>query len=419
MSRKQLAVLFLSSFLSLSAIGVCAPVLAEDGAALDSMWIDNEAANIGGNDGTKTKSGPVASLHAGGALSAVAPMCSLVDFKASTFVSKVSWPGVGPFKASATESSEYIDDAQNHLKLGVAGEQVASAELGLSKPTGPGTRDFLDIQMSADFLLEALGAKPRKIAEFNAQLEKNREAVRKARAVSLTAGRYQVTIDRGQNAKPYSCLIAVNSLDAAKSLIKQHSGDDKGDDSATVAKVETPIQKLIPDILKRPILPKKPAVSATATTKPAASTTSTAPKDAKRDEFVSTIKGWQAIKKVALLKRDTAHLPDILGGAALAKQSTAVKWLQTNQKYYEMEPREAVVEKYTDLGGGKKYSVIAQVREFSKYIDETSNAVIKEVDDKYTVNYTMEKIGDKWMIIDSSVLKKGSETPAKVPVKPH
>jgi len=81
-----------------------------------------------------------------------------------------------------------------------------------------------------------------------------------------------------------------------------------------------------------------------------------------------------------------------------------VKWLQTHGNFYDMDPRGCVVDKYTDLGGGKKYSVIAQVREFSKYIKEDGNVVLKEVDDKYVVNYTIEKINDKWMITDSLVV---------------
>lgn len=409
MSRKQLSFFVLSSIVAASGFSIQIPSYADDGASLDSMWIDHEAPTIGGDD--QKNKGAVASLHGNSAPSIVAPMCGLGDFKTSALISKPAWPGVGPFKASDTNGSEFIDDGQNKLKLSLSADQISSAELGLTKMGAGGAKDFLDLEMTTDFLLEALGAKPRKIAEFNTQLEKNREAIRKGRNISLAAGRYQVTIERGKSVAPYSCLISVNSMDAHKSLIKEHSGgDDTSDD--TTAKVDTPVVKRLADLVK----PKAKTPVASASVKPAATssaTSSASTGDARKDEFVNTIKSWQQIKKAALRKRDVSHLTEILGGAALAKQSTAVKWLEDHQKYYDMEPRGCVVEKYTDLGGGKKFSVIAQVREFSKYIDDTSSNVLKEVDDKYTVNYTIEKQGAKWVIVDSSVLSSGSQAAAK------
>lgn len=412
MSRKRLTFFALSSLIAASSLSIQLPsVAADDNASLDSMWIDQDAPTIGGDD--QKGKGAVASLHGGSTPAIVAPMCGLADFKASALVSKVAWPGVGPFKASESNSSEFVDDGQNRLKLGLSAEQISSAELGLTKMGTGGAKDFLDIEMTADFLLEALGAKPRKISEFNTQLEKNREAVRKGRNISLAAGRYQVTIERGKSVAPYSCLIAVNSLDAHKSLIKEHSGTDDNPDETT-AKADTPMVKRLTDLVKKPAQAASKPKTTTTTASQASSNTSAASTpstgDAKKDEFVNTIKSWQQIKKAALRKRDVSHLSEILGGNALAKQSTAVKWLEEHQKYYDMEPRGCVVDKYTDLGAGKKYSVIAQVREYSKYIDDGSSNVLKEVDDKYTVNYTIEKQGNKWIIIDSSVLSSG---PAK------
>lgn len=403
MYRKQLAFILLSSLTALSALPFAIEAKADDGPASDSMWIDPDAQTLGQD--AKGKGGAVASLHGGSSPTIVAPMCSAADFKGSSFLQKNSWPGVGPFKASQNDANEFMDDAQNHLKLDVSADQVSSAELGLNKLGGNASKDFLDLEMTADFLLEALGAKPRKISEFNAQMEKNRDAIKKGRNISLAAGRYQVTLERGKGVAPYACLISVNSLDAAKSLIKEHSGSDENPDEVA-AKPDTPaVVKKLTDLVKKPITakPKTPATN----TSPAA-TTASSTGDSRRDEFVNTIKSWQQIKKVALKKRDTSHLSEILGGAALAKQSNAVKWLQDNQKYYDMEPRGCVVDKYTDLGAGKKYAVVAQVKEFSKYMDESSARVLKEVDDKYTVNYTMEKQGDKWIIMDSSVLSTSS-----------
>ncbi|MBX9689351.1 MAG: ARC6/PARC6 family protein [Candidatus Obscuribacterales bacterium] len=381
------------------------PALADDGASLDSMWIDQEAPtidkdaeqdNAGKGAGSASQSSAATVASVGGVPSTVAPMCSFDEFRASSFVSKGSWPGIGPFKASANDISEMSDEKQNRLKVSVKNEQVTSAKLELGKLGSGNVRDFLDIEMSSDFLLESLGAKPRKIAEFNKALEKNKQALKPgAKSLSLTAGRYQVLIDRSKNAQPYSCLIAVNSLDASKKVLAEHSSST-GEEEET-PKVETPkVQHPILEAIKKPstiIKPKTPASIAPTV-------------DPRREEFVATIKAWQQIKKAALKKRDPSHLPEILSGAALAKQSTAVKWLQTHGNYYDMEPRGCVVDKYTDLGGGKKYSVVAQVREFSKYIRESDNSVLKEVDDKYTVNYTIEKVNDKWLINDSSVLSQ-------------
>lgn len=375
---------------------LCQSVKADEGASLDSMWIDQEAPTIesdaakSSNSGsTQSSAGTVAS--AGGVPSTVAPMCSFDEFRASSFVSKGSWPGIGPFTASGNDISELKDEKENRLKVSVNSEQVTSAQLGLGKLGSGNVRDFLDIEMASDFLLESLGAKPRKIAEFNKQLEKNKQAVKPgAKSLSLAAGRYQVTIDRSKNAQPYSCLIAVNSLDANKTVLAEHSL--QGDEPAP--QESEPPKRPIFEVIKKPLPGKsKPQLAAINPTV-----------DQKREDFVATIKAWQQIKKAALKKRDGSHLAEILHGVALAKQSTAVKWLQTHGNYYDMEPRACVVEKYTDLGGGKKYSVIAQVREFSKYIRESDNAVLKEVDDKYTVNYTIEKINDKWVISDSAVL---------------
>lgn len=399
MLSRQLVHLSIASALTCS---ILAPsVFAQDkdmkeGASLDSMWIDQEAPTIDKESDNNAKgSSSVASASAstvtGGVPATVAPMCTFDEFRASGFVAKKSWPGVGPFKSSGDDISEMSDEKENRLKVSVKNQQVTSAQLGLGKLGSGNVRDFLDIEMATDFLLESLGAKPKKITEFNKQLEKNKQVLKPgAKAVSLTAGRLQVVIDRSENAKPYSCSIAVNSLDASKTVIAEHG---------SVGKEETVEPKVEPK--KTPIFEaiKKPL------TKPKQNTTAINPtEDPKRDEFVATIKSWQQVKKAAIKKRDASHLGDILTGLALAKQTTAVKWLQDHGNYYDMDPRGCVVQKYTDMGGGKKFAVIAEVREFSKYIREADNSVIKEVDDKYVVTYTIERVNDKWMISDSKLV---------------
>ena len=388
----------LSSLLSLSCLfGLLSLPLAfaaEDSASLDSMWIDQEAPTID-KEGDSARNSAVATA---GVPSTVAPMCSFDEFRQSGFITKGSWPGLGPFKASSTDISELIDDKQNRVKVAVKSEQITSAELGIGKLGSGNVRDLLDIEMAADFLLESLGAKPRKIAEFNKLLEKSK--VKAGSQANLKAGRYQVIVDRSKSAQPYACLISVNSLDANKSIIAEHSGTPTEDNPpAEVKKPDT--KPSIFDSVKKPANASKPKQP------PVASAPSL---DPKRDEFVAAIKSWQQVKKNALKKRDPSHLGEILGGVALKKQSTAVQWLQTHGNYYDMEPKGCVVEKYSDLGGGKKYSVVAQVREFSKYIRESDNAVLKEVDDKYTVNYTLEKQNDKWLITDSSVVTSSPQS---------
>jgi hypothetical protein len=403
MLTRQLILLSLAC-LVVSAVPLSGARADEGTASLDSMWIDQEAPTID-KDSDRQASSTVAG--AGGVPSIVAPMCSFGDFRTSSLVSKGNWPGLGPFKASPNDVSEMTDERENHLKVNVKNEQVTSARLGLGKLGSGNVRDFLDIEMASDFLLESLGARPRKISEFNKLLEKNRGALKPGGAgISLAAGRYQVSIERSTAARPYSCLIAVNSLDAAKSVLAEHSA---------IAAQETPPDETLTDN-KLALVGKKPPAGKA---KPPSAINPTV--DPRRDEFVSTIKAWQQIKKTALKKRDPAHLSDILYGTALSKQSTAVKWLQTHGNYYDMEPRGCAVDSYTDLGGGKKYSVVAQVREFSKYVRESDNAVLKEVDDKYTVDYTIEKVNDKWMITGSQVVNSNqpSQTVARPQSKTH
>lgn len=379
----------------LSLLVISSPVLADEGS-LESMWMDQPAPPTGREDdpsAVASVSPPV------GASSTVAPMCSIEEFKASQFVARGAWPGVGPFNGGS--GGELSDAARNNLKLDLSGNQITRAELGLSKAGSDG-KDFLDIEMTSDFLLEALGAKPARIAEFNSDLEKNRDRVMSGKnAHSFTAGRYQVTIDRTGRDASYGSLIVVNSLDANKAAIKAHSVKPETTKVASLPPV-------IPTKTAAPSVVKKPTPPPTAVINPSI--------DPRRDEFANVIKSWQNLKKTVVRKRDTAALAEVLSGRALARQTDAVKWLVTNKKFYDMSPRGVVVDKYQEQVPGKKYLVLAQVREFSKFIDEASGQVLKEVDDKYTVNYTIEKVGDKWMITDSALLATGQQP--KAPPKP-
>lgn len=401
MNKLQLQVSICIGLLVLVPAIVANAAIADDGS-LESMWMDQPAPPA-----DESGPGPVASLSPpSGASSTAAPMCTLEEFKGSQFVSRGAWPGIGPFTAAS--NGEFSDASQNLIRVELAGPQITRAELGMAQSrTDTSGKDFLDIEMTTDFLLEALGAKPAKIAEFNVDLEKNREKVMASKpGQNFNVGRYQVTIDCSRKVAPYSCLIVVNSLDANKAALKEHSvrerEEPRGTRIASLAPVTPP-----------PVAP--PIKRAPATTPPPSSAAINPSLDPRRDEFANVIRSWQNLKKGAVRKRDTATLAEVLAGRALARQTDAVKWLVTNKKYYDMTPRGVSVDKYQEQVPGKKYLVLAQVREFSKFIDEPSGQVLKEVDDKYTVNYTIEKVGDKWMITDSALLATGQ---AKPPAKP-
>jgi len=146
--------------------------------------------------------------------------------------------------------------------------------------------------------------------------------------------------------------------------------------------------------------------------------TSGSGKEDLKTKFADIILNWQNVKKTAVRQKDTTELPQVLSDKALRKQSDAVKWLMDNKKYYEMTPKGVVVDKVVDLGKGQKYSVYAEVKEYSKYIDELTGKTIKITDDTYNVNYTVEKVGDRWFISDSALANtKTIANPGKTPIK--
>ncbi|MGH9553777.1 MAG: IMS domain-containing protein, partial [Terriglobales bacterium] len=134
----------------------------------------------------------------------------------------------------------------------------------------------------------------------------------------------------------------------------------------------------------------------------AAATASTAPL---KDQFNDLINNWQRVKKAALFDLTARDLNSVLSGKALTTQLGAIKWLQDHHKHYEMDAKSVAVDHYVELVRGQKYAVYAKVIESSKYIDDTNKEVLKEVDDdSYTVNYTVEKSQDHWLITDFSKL---------------
>ncbi len=454
----------------ISSLVACGAVFAADAdPSLDPMWTDPAVADKKAA-ATPAQAPPEAPTGS-------APLCSIDSLKQSALIKTGGWPGIGPFKG---DGNEYVDAGQNRLKVESSKDKITSAELRLNNQNK--NTAIFNLEMSADFLLESLGAKAARISDFNGQLEKSRVKLlqsTESTPLNLSAGSYLVYLHPEQDksaADKYSFVIKVSSKDASSDLIKRHSSgaaasasttttsptadtsnENGGDTSKTTTTTTT--TKTIPaeTAIAKPTssrpniptpaglgfgietgVPKGTARVTTTQTKIAAalptttssssstsrsitsSTTSTtddsnpatAPLSMK-DTFRDVIADWQKLKKVAVRQRDTSELSQVLSGRALVRQSDAIKWLQTNHKYYDMNPKGIVVDRFVDLGKGQKYAVYAQVKESSKYMDEPTGQVIKDSEDTYNVNYTIERSGDKWLISDSSIVGQPTKTSTK------
>lgn len=451
---KALSLTVISSFVA------CGTAFAADpDPSLDQMWTDpavteKKAANAPADDSAQASSGS-------------APLCSVDSLKQSALIKTGGWPGIGPFKG---DGNEYVDAGQNRLKLESSKDKITSAELRLTNQNK--NTAIFNLEMSADFLLESLGAKEARISDFNGQLEKSRMQLlqsSEATPLNLTAGSYLVYMhpEVDKAADKYSFVIRVSSKDASSDLIKRHSTGTVASANPPAAThpetttengwetpkttappvasttpttrttmsttpglnfgIETPKTVTVPATATATTPKTTPTKIATATptrTAPAATNTETAeptnPDEANapaslKDTFRDVIFGWQKLKKVAVRQRDISELSTVLSGRALVRQSDAIKWLQTNKKYYDMNPKSVVVDRYTETIKGQKYAVYAQVKESSKYMDEPTGQVIKDSEDTYNVNYTIEKSGDKWLISDSAIVTQ----PNKSTTKPH
>lgn len=443
----------------LAALAVPA-IAQQDDSSLDALWNDNSnaskdqaskqssparknptsidtspnfkvttggASDTGGStskplvDFSKTAEDSEASMPAA---SSSTPLCSLDAFKGSDFVKSGGWPGVGPFN-STTRANELKDAQDNHLRMKVDNQKVTEAELCLVKQPNAGA-NFINLQMTTDYFLEALGVKPGKISDFNRELEKNKAEVVKedVKPLNLPAGKYQVSIaaptDEDLTSLPQdkkekiALVIKVMSRDAAAENIKEHSSDvTDGSDAQPVEQppvrvATTPPVRTTPTV-KTPVktpAPVKTHVASAAS--PAASSS-----DPLKVQFAELLKNWQTIKKGAVRSRSTGELAEILSGEALKKQTGAINYLMSQHKYYEMTSKGVTVNKIQELTPGKKYACYALVKEYRRFIDDTTGKVLKEGDDTYNVNYTIEKIGDKYFISDSAVINNLPSAPPK------
>ncbi len=360
------------------------PLLAEtSGGSLEGIWSEQAQPE------SRSVSTSIPALT-------VAPMCTFDEFKNSTLAQKGGWPGIGPFKAGADNPYDMSDQADNHLRVQVADGKVTGAELSISKEK-PANQDFLDLEMGADFLLEAVGARGKKISGLNSQLEKNKQAVlfkSDSQPLSLNAGHYLVSIQRRAGGGPdrFVYSIRVNSRDVNKDVLKQHA-------EASAAPTPGPGQET------------GTAPAAVESPGPAAGTAG----DARKEEFLNAIKKWQRVKKAAVRDLQIDELGQALAGKALGRQTEAVKWLQNKHWYYDLNPLEVRVDRYQEITPGTKYSVFAQVKESSRLIDQLSGKTLKESNDTYKVNYTIEKVDDRWLITDSAIITAGSPPPAARP----
>ncbi len=365
---------------------------------------------------TSESTEPAAPASSGGS----APLCNLETFKSSDFVRSGGWPGVGPFNATLRTANEMKDGQDNHLMLKVDNQKVTEAELCLVKQPNASS-NFINIEMTTDYFLEALGVKPGKISDFNKELEKSKAEVVKeeVKTLSLPAGKYQVSIaapteDDLTSLPPdkkekIALVIKVSSRDASTDIIKEHAA--QAVDTTPDEPVSEPPTRVAAATPPRTQPPVKPPVK-TLVKPPAASVQTPPPSsDPLKNQFVELLRNWQTIKKTAVRNRATGELSEVLSGEALKKQTGAIKYLMSQHKYYEMTSKGVNVSKIQELTPGKKYACFAQVREYRRFIDDTTGQVLKEGEDTYNVNYTIEKIDDKYFISDSTVIS--SAAPAK------
>lgn len=309
---------------------------------------------------------------------AAAPLCTLDTIKNSQLFQSGGWPGLGPF-VQDEQANVFSDAGHNILKLQVADDKVLQAELTLIKEKSA-KLDPLDLRMISDFLLESLGTKPANIATFNKVLEKNEENIlykAEDKKVSLPVGRYLICFQRRSDVDNINLMISVVNQEANLSSLGESTlgSSNKNDTVSGTSKISSTNPK-----------------------------TGTNKVLAQQDMFLEVIKSWQRIKKDVVKTCQPARLSEILSGRALVKQTDAVKWLISNHKYYDMNPKLILVDNYVELVPGKKYAVYARVTENSKLVDQATGQVLKNITDTYKVNYTVEKTGDKWLITDSAVI---------------
>ncbi len=324
------------------------------------------------------------------------PLPTIDAFAKSNFVQGTGWPGIGAFKPSS-DGSSLIDNSQNTIKLEVSEQkQITGVELQL---VGASAHDFLAVEMTTDFLLEAMGLKSARIADFNVALEKARVQIfGKAKAsANFTVGRFRLAV------KPDSdnnlLVLDLDSIDSGLDSGTDRQATGVGPNSGrTLSK----LGDWFKNVKAHPSNEDLPPAVAPPKVAPVQIPKKT---DSVKDNIKELVDNWQKIKRKAVKNRDVKELANVLTGHALAMQTGGIKWLSDHHKFYENDPKSVELGTITEVIKGEKFSVVATVREASKYYDDVTKQLLRDSEDTYVVNYTVEKQGNKYYISDSSIVK--------------
>jgi hypothetical protein len=441
--RKPLAAIVLAVLLGLSAAHT-AWAAAQDGS-VESIW-----------DAEQQPAALPAAEPAG------VPLCSVDTFKQSALLNSGAWPGVGPFHGAG---SQLTDASQNKLVVGLDKNRIMTVQMLVTNRP----KDLLKLQIAADFLLEAVGATPGRISQFNSQLAKSSNDLRASSSrtpLSLKAGRYLVAIypdSAGPSTVNYVVRITSKETESAiaakpsqptaqttkaiestkpveSSAVESTKPVESPEQPApaeqpamtgeqapapaeqhTVAEQPAPTPDTAPDLASpaasqqpQPIHPPvstapdtRAAVAFGGSTDRTPELNQTSAADLKT-EFTSLLSRWEQIKRVAMSKRDTKDLSQVLSGKALSQQVKYINWLTESKKHSELTPKNISVTGYADLERGQKYSVYAQITEDNKLISDANNDLLTDKTNTYNVNYTVEKVDNHWTIIDSAVMNQNA-----------
>jgi hypothetical protein len=436
---------------------------AEQEGSLDSMWKEQEAP--GGSENLPSHADKVAGDKAtraatlaqkaerpnsvAGADSAPPRQANsavpLEQFLHTSFILGTGWPSIGPFKTTTPGPYTLIDPSQNRLGLAVEDNKVVAAEVQLVNSNKP-NQNFDNLQMAADFLMEAVGIKPKKIDEINLQLASNSGLTTGnfTGPLGLIVEPFVVSVQKeataGQSDTPSmkvrvsdrefqgseSIVIPVADLGAAGTSVSELPNDmplpstsppgkitehaaKRGSASGSEEKSgKNPGQNSAEKYEKLLSMVTSPDGASVGPPSAAPRGLAGAQVDQLKHEFLELIEAWQRLKKTAVRQRETTELSQVLAGPALSRQSSAIKWLAANHKYYDMTPKGAQVNRLEEQTPDKKYYVYAQVKESSKYVDEATGQILKDSENTYNVRYTVEKSEDHWVISDSALIKPNS-----------
>jgi len=441
---------------------------AEQDGSLDSMWNERDAAPSSGKLSSHADEAAGESATRATALAQRAEQANSVagadsapprqansavpleQFLHTNFILGTGWPSIGPFKTTTPGPYTLIDPSHNRLGLAVEDNKVIAAELELANSHKP-NQDFDNLQMAADFLMEAIGIKPKKIDEINLQLASNSGLVAGnfTGPLGLIAEPFVVSVQKeataGQSGNASikvrvsdkevkgseSIMIPVADLDGVGTSLSEPpsevplpSTSPSGKFTQHIAKGgstsvseekpgKNPSQNSAEKYEKLLSMVTSPDGSGVAPPSAAQRGLAGAQVEQLKHEFLELIESWQRLKKTAVRQRETTELSQVLAGAALTRQSNAIKWLAANHKYYDMTPKGAQVNRLEEQTPDKKYYVYAQVKESSKYLDEANGQILKDSEDTYNVRYTVEKSGDHWVISDSALVKPNNVNPTQ------